>query len=347
DEIQDFENDVRNAFGGQGFLSDADFAATSDPLGAPKTGLSADLDALAAYVISLDAGSIPRSPFRGAGGELTAEGLAGRAVFQSMNCTTCHAGVEFTDSTVGTATLHDVGTIRTSSGQRIGGPLTGLDTPTLSGLWNTAPYFHDGSAPDLEDVFVVAGGEILQAEAGAPSGGAQIVDNFVDLNNDDTAHGRAFVSLHSTGARLTLAGVDGGGGGLGALEIRYSDHRAQTLEVTVNGSHQTVNLENVGNSPSWRHTNWRQLRIEDVVLNAGPTNTVEVWTDEAFPDVSFDDLLVTTADDRLAAQPHRQVQLLTPAEQDNLLAYLRQLDSQQEGIPSPQIFADGFESGDT
>ncbi|MBK8068410.1 MAG: hypothetical protein IPK27_12520 [Rhodanobacteraceae bacterium] len=33
DEIQDFENDIRGAFGGSGFPSDADFAATSAPLG--------------------------------------------------------------------------------------------------------------------------------------------------------------------------------------------------------------------------------------------------------------------------------------------------------------------------
>src|SRR5690606_13735324 len=40
DEIQDFENDIRHFAGGTGFLSDADFAATADPLGAPKAGLS-------------------------------------------------------------------------------------------------------------------------------------------------------------------------------------------------------------------------------------------------------------------------------------------------------------------
>ena len=35
---------------------------------------------------------------------------------------------------------------------RLGAPLTGLDTPTLRGLWRTAPYLHDGSAPTLRDV---------------------------------------------------------------------------------------------------------------------------------------------------------------------------------------------------
>jgi len=34
-----------------------------------------------------------------------------------------------------------------------GGPLTGIDTPTLRGLAYTAPYLHDGSASDLAAVF--------------------------------------------------------------------------------------------------------------------------------------------------------------------------------------------------
>jgi hypothetical protein len=163
DEIQDFENDIRGAFGGSGLMSDADFAATSDPLGTPKSGLSSDLDALAAYVASLGRESLPRSPFRAAGGAMTAAALAGRAHFLSLGCASCHAGNAFTDSTVGAATLHDVGTLRTSSGHRLGGPLEGIDTPTLLGVWATPPYFHDGSAATLEDVFRVAGGETLQA----------------------------------------------------------------------------------------------------------------------------------------------------------------------------------------
>ncbi len=348
DEIQDFENDIRGAFGGQGFMDDGDFAGASDPLGAPKAGLSAELDALAAYVASLGAQSVPKSPFRTASGAFTSQGQAGQAVFESLNCATCHAGPEFTDSTVGAPTLHDVGTIRTTSGQRIGGPLTGLDTPTLIGLFNTAPYFHDGSAPTLEDVFRVAGGEVLQSETGTPSAGATIVDGFVNLNNDDTVHGRAYVSLGNTGARLTLSGVDGGGGGLGALEVRYSTHRAQNLEVTVNGVNHTMALEDVGNDPAWRHTNWRQSRLEEVPLNAGPNNTLEIWASDNFPNVSLDDILITTADDRAAAQPHRQVLLRSTAEQADLSAYLRQLDGRQgSGTPPGQIFASGFESGDT
>ena len=51
---------------------------------------------------------------------------------------------------------HDVGTLKPSSGGRLGGPLDGIDTPTLRGLWATAPYLHDGSAATLRDVLTTA-----------------------------------------------------------------------------------------------------------------------------------------------------------------------------------------------
>lgn len=44
----------------------------------------------------------------------------------------------------------DVGTLRPTSGKRLGEPLTGLAVPTLRGLWATAPYLHDGSAHTVE-----------------------------------------------------------------------------------------------------------------------------------------------------------------------------------------------------
>jgi hypothetical protein len=76
--------------------------------------------------------------------------LLGKAHFEALNCFTCHGGETFTDSSLGT--LHDVGTLLATSGQRLGDTLTGLDTPTLKGIWATTPYLHDGSAPTLRDV---------------------------------------------------------------------------------------------------------------------------------------------------------------------------------------------------
>ncbi len=156
DEIQDFEHDIRAAFGGTGLMADADFhAGTRDtPMGDPKAGVSAALDALAAYVASF--AELP-SPWRQADGALTDAAIRGRAIFAAAGCPACHSGARLTDSALlapATPRLHDVGTLRPSSGQRLGAPLTGLDTPTLHGLWRSAPYLHDGRAPTLRAVLV-------------------------------------------------------------------------------------------------------------------------------------------------------------------------------------------------
>jgi mono/diheme cytochrome c family protein len=162
DEIQDFEHDLRGPFGGRGLLVDADFESEGrdTPLGAPKAGLSPDLDALAAYVTSLD--RPPRSPWRNADGSLSAAALRGRALFHgplAAVCGPCHGGPNFTRSRLpfdpaDGPELFDVGTLSPASGQRLGGPLPGLDTPTLLDLWNTPPYLHDGRAGTLRDVLV-------------------------------------------------------------------------------------------------------------------------------------------------------------------------------------------------
>lgn len=146
DEVQDFENQIRGLAGGSGLMSNADFSASQATLGIPKAGLSSDLDALAAYVASLT--EIPASPYR-SNGSFSSAALAGKTVFETANCTTCHGGNTFSDSA--TNNLHDVGTLKSSSGNRLGGPLTGIDTPGLRGVWSSAPYLHDGSAATLQD----------------------------------------------------------------------------------------------------------------------------------------------------------------------------------------------------
>jgi PKD repeat protein len=147
DEVQDFENDIRNEFGGTGFLSNADFAATADPLGAPKAGKSAQLDDLAVYLGSLN--KYMRSPARASDGSLSVEAVRGQTVFNTAQCATCHTGGTFRDGL-----RHDVGTIQLSSGKGHNQPLAGLgfDTPTLSGTWNTTAFFHNGQAATLQDV---------------------------------------------------------------------------------------------------------------------------------------------------------------------------------------------------
>ena len=147
DEVQDFEAQIRSLAGGTGLMSNAQFqtGTRSQPLGDAKAGVSADLDALAAYVNSLT--EFDPSPWR-LNGVLSAAASTGQVLFASR-CASCHGGNAFTDSAGNT--LRNVGTLKPGSGQRLGAALTGLDTPTLRDAWATAPYLHDGSAATLED----------------------------------------------------------------------------------------------------------------------------------------------------------------------------------------------------
>ncbi len=152
DEVQDFEHDIRGPFGGMGFMTDEDFneGTRNTPLGDPKAGLSPELDALDAYLSTLD--TVNPSPFRDPDGSLTDAGWRGLETFERLGCQTCHGGADFTDSSLDV--IHDVGTLTESSGSRLGEPLEGMDSPTLRGIWETAPYLHDGSAATLREVLV-------------------------------------------------------------------------------------------------------------------------------------------------------------------------------------------------
>lgn len=167
DEVQDFEKQIRSLAGGTGLMTDAQFNAgtTNLPLGTKKAGISADLDALAAYLSSLN--SFDNSPFRAADASLTPAAAAGKTVFQSANCTSCHTGTGFTLSS-DAGNLKNIGTLKATSGSRLGATLTGLDVPTLRDVWYSMPYLHDGSAATLAAA--------VQAHQGNTVAGA-------DLNN--------------------------------------------------------------------------------------------------------------------------------------------------------------------
>ena len=98
----------------------------------------------------------PRSPWRTDDGELPEAALRGEVLFDQSGCATCHTGTELTDSAWvdGAPLLHDVGTLTEASGQRRGETLTGLDTPGLRGLHDTAPYLHDGSASTIAEAIL-------------------------------------------------------------------------------------------------------------------------------------------------------------------------------------------------
>jgi cytochrome c peroxidase len=115
--------------------------------------VSLELDALSAFVLSLT--EVARSPFRNPDGSFTEAARRGREVFARAGCPTCHAAPTFTNSAA--RELYNVGTQLPTSGNRLGAELTGVDTPTLKGLWQSAPYLHDGRAATLRDVFAMTG----------------------------------------------------------------------------------------------------------------------------------------------------------------------------------------------
>lgn len=323
DEIQDFENDIRGFFGGSGFLGDADFAATIDPLGAAKGGLDADLDALAAYVSSLAAGSLPRSPERDPDGTRSSAAESGAAIFEAEGCATCHdPSTDYTDRT-----MHDVGTLRASSGSRLGGPLTGIETPTLLGAHASAPYFHDGSAATLEDVFTTTGGRLAQAEEAALGGGGYA--ETLAWYPMKEWHQGAYVEL-SGGQTITFDDVVTTLAGDGYVEIRYAvQYGSANLSVVVNGGSATVvPLAMTPNVPSYVPNEWRTVRVP--VTWASGANTV-VLSRTSGGVLAIDDVLFSTPDDAALASAH--VRDLAPEDLADLVAYVASLDANDAAIP--------------
>ncbi len=150
DEVQDFELQIEQLNMGEGLVEGTTFREGDTPLSLRTTGLNSDLDALSAYVHSLGKSSVKHSPYRTYTGELTDSAMRGQIIFQSENCGSCHTGSAFRDGR-----MHDVGTITERSGNRLGSRISEIRTPTLIELWDSAPYFHDGSAQTLEAVFEV------------------------------------------------------------------------------------------------------------------------------------------------------------------------------------------------
>ena len=148
DETQDFEHTIRGLLmQGRGLIN----GPVADSLGPPNKGRSRDLDALAAYTNSH---SVPLSPHAKAG--LSDAAKRGREIFLSKEtaCATCHSGPFFTDSNPATKPkLHDVNTGRSDPSEKM--PLK-YDTPTLLGVYRSAPYLHDGSAKTLHDLLTTS-----------------------------------------------------------------------------------------------------------------------------------------------------------------------------------------------
>ncbi|MCB9177637.1 MAG: hypothetical protein H6648_10815 [Caldilineae bacterium] len=146
DEIQDFEHTFRGPLmGGTGFLG----AAMRPELGEPNAGRSADLDAIAHYLVNLP--PLQRSPARAADGSLTEAAVRGATYFMGAdpaghpadaNCASCHVPERaFLDFG-----FHDVGQRRDPNEAELNDPtrragcLWCAATPTLVGVFDTSPW---------------------------------------------------------------------------------------------------------------------------------------------------------------------------------------------------------------
>jgi len=125
---------------GHGNFSDPrlgiDVRQTPDMVG-PK------LASLRAYQHSIEAPAAPAASF-------DADASArGRGVF-NQNCVTCHVGANNTDNNSGV--LHAPSETGQDAAYALRTANKAYRTTPLRGLWQHAPYFHDGSAATLEDV---------------------------------------------------------------------------------------------------------------------------------------------------------------------------------------------------
>ncbi len=336
DEIQDFEHDIRGPFGGTGFLNltPQQFAAQHPSPVSGKTGLSADLDALAAYVSSLTPAHTPRSPNRNADGTFTAAAVAGQAVFAAQNCGTCHSGASFTNST-----LMNVGTQSAISGSRLGSALPGIDTPTLHGLHATRLYLHHGQAATLSDVFSYAGGTLIPGAGGTYIGAAGTNADVPAEGGGGNVRGMfggaaAYLDT-SAASSVRYSNVDGGSGGTARISFRYvRNYNGGTANLVINGVTQSIPLDRQFPDNGFQTSGWLWFTTT-AALNPGPTNTIEIQRTQPVPH-QINALLVANADTLALAQPHRAVQALGTTERDNLAAYLLQLDGRDAaGVPLP------------
>lgn len=202
DEIQDFEHTFQGVnMGGTGLLG----AGVQPELGAANAGRSADLDALAAYVLSLP--PIARSPYRAAGGALSEAAVRGATFFMGQNrasrpgdagCAACHVpSTGFVDRK-----FHDVGQRRASSEHELNNrtPTWHVNTPTLIGVWTTPPY--DGVASYANTILALLGDLASRAGTATPHG---TPDGLVGRQLADLAEFVQSVDGNLTAAQVTAA----------------------------------------------------------------------------------------------------------------------------------------------
>lgn len=215
DEQQDFELNIRGVSGGQGLLLNADGSALEeganiggltlgDPpalavpnstrgqlqVRTPSGSLVNAWDAIIAYIKTI------RGPISPLDEAVDPEIAEGRQIFINNNCQTCHGGpkwsISIQDAPVSDiseiqggqifAQLRNVGTFNPTDSNEVranGNPPlgeAGFVPPSLLGVFAFPPYFHNGSAPSLDDLL----GDRFIAHRSAGTGGIDGLSNPED-----------------------------------------------------------------------------------------------------------------------------------------------------------------------
>lgn len=154
DEVQDFEYTIRGRLmQGRGLVKGP---VKSKPgfqpieLEEKMAERSKELDAMAIYTNSFEFTRL--SPHIPAPGKLSPAAERGKALFfnKEANCASCHNGPYYSDSSLKKPfNVHDVGTGQDDPSEKMGPK---YDTPTLLGVYRTAPYLHHGKAKTLHEV---------------------------------------------------------------------------------------------------------------------------------------------------------------------------------------------------
>lgn len=133
DELHDVESTIRTVQAGTGLANGADNCTPACDQALPNAHRSRELDDLATFMMSL------RPPRRRVA-PMSEAAQRGQALFAAQ-CASCHPAPLYTDRL-----RHDVGT-----GGEVERKGTAFDTPSLRGVFDSAPYLHDGSAATLRE----------------------------------------------------------------------------------------------------------------------------------------------------------------------------------------------------
>jgi YVTN family beta-propeller protein len=208
-ELQDVEITIHDIQAGTGLADGDDNCNPACDQGLPNAGRSQDLDDLAEYMATLE---FAPNPNRESDGSLSAAAGRGRVLFESeqTKCAVCHTAPLHTD-----LQLHEVGTGGGESERK--GPE--FDTPSLRGVYKTAPYLHDGRAGSLLDVITTYNPEDRHGSTShlSESELADLVTYLESLGGEESG----FV----INAGLNDAWLEVGKAGQGFIIIVYEDIR--------------------------------------------------------------------------------------------------------------------------